>query len=154
MNEFIKQKEYNNKSFAAIEQAQKDCMLVIFPEINQLFIDIDSKENMTIYERNKSILNDYFRIKEEKIQLSKSGGDHYHITITLGKNLVSDMERILLQACLGSDGKREQLGYQRVLNRDEHPTLFIEDPLGTSSTISTSHQLTEGVTNVNNDIIW
>ena len=41
---------------------------------------------------------------------------------------VSNEKRILLQALLGSDPVREMLSLIRVLNDDEHPTLFMEKP--------------------------
>lgn len=48
-----------------------------------------------------------------------------HITLALNRKLTS-VERILFQALLGSDRKRELLSYIRVLNSDPEPTLFFE----------------------------
>lgn len=50
----------------------------------------------------------------------------FHIYVELKEPVMSDMERLFFQACLGSDPIRELLGYRRILNRDPNPTLFIE----------------------------
>lgn len=58
---------------------------------------------------------------------SKSGGEKQHIRVFLPFN-VEPVERIALQAALGSDGVRELLSLRRVRGDDPHPTLFAETP--------------------------
>jgi len=47
------------------------------------------------------------------------------VVVTLERN-VEPMERILIQAFLGSDLKREALSWVRIVNNDPNPTLFFE----------------------------
>lgn len=54
-------------------------------------------------------------------RLSRSG--HRHVTVTLVDPLPVTT-RILLQACLGSDIKRELLSFSRVVKGQEHPVLL------------------------------
>jgi len=112
-------------SRTAIEEAKKQGLVPVFPGPNQLQIDIDSDAQFAVYKRNKDIVHQYWGIVHEMIELSKSGGERRHITLTL-KGTVGVLERIGLQAVLGSDLKREQFSLVRVLQKDAHPTLFFE----------------------------
>lgn len=114
-------------SSVAISGAEANGHTVVFPAVNQLQIDIDDEAGYAIYSANLELLQRYYHTESIIETPSKSGGHCRHITITLRENLRSDTERIVLQACLGSDLKREFLSFARVLHRDAHPTLFIED---------------------------
>lgn len=107
-------------------KAERLDLEIVFPTNNELFIDIDSEEDFDFYQSVKPMLNIQFTVVSEVIKPSQSGGVwKKHITLTLEEE-VTETERLLLQACLGSDRKRELLGYFRVRINEPHPTLFFE----------------------------
>ena len=121
-----KEEEYESlSSEAAIKEAQENGGEVVFPTEYELQLDIDSEESLKVFEDNFKTLQQHLSVKHWKQRSSRSPGKR-HITVEMSQPLQSNMERILLQACLGSDLKRELLSYARVLKRDPHPTLFIE----------------------------
>ena len=109
----------------AIDEAAKLGMDVVFPENNQLQLDIDNDEAYGYMNSVLDVIELHWNVVDFEEHPSKSGLPKRHVTITLGKE-ISDTERVLLQACLGSDRKRELLSYLQVLNGDAHPILFIE----------------------------
>lgn len=117
--------EYAPNSQRAIDEAALLGMDVVFPAANQLQIDIDSDEAYERYLRVHPLLYQHLGVVDGEEHPSKSGGEKRHITLTLKKD-ITDTERILLQACLGSDPVREFLGYIQVLTGDPHPVLFLE----------------------------
>ncbi len=92
-------------------KAAKTDRKVVLPEPNQLFIDIDSDEDLEFYECQMLIL-DRFVESTETITASASPG-HYHVVVTLSRD-PSPWERVAMQAALGSDRKRELLA---IINR-------------------------------------
>lgn len=98
----------------------------VFPQPNELQLDIDSEEDYARFERVFYLL---VALTDADIGCktapSKSGLPRRHVTISLPFT-VTDVERILLQACLGSDGRRELYGFRRWLAGDPQPTVFIE----------------------------
>jgi hypothetical protein len=115
-------------SGSAYKKAEAENLKVVLPEPNQLFIDIDNDFAMAVFEKNhKTFLQwyDYEACPDPVIAESKSGGERRHITITLDRP-VEPMERLILQAFLGSDLTREFLGLQRIKAGDKNPTLFLE----------------------------
>ena len=60
-----------------------------------------------------------------EIHPSKSGLPKRHIPVTLPFD-VDAVTRILLQACLGSDGRRELFGWIRYIAGDNTPSMFLE----------------------------
>lgn len=122
----MKESNYVPDSLEALERAKKEDLLVIFPKPNELLIDIDDAEGLKAFERCHNILEEHFGIIGVEMKPSMSGKvDHLHITVTL-ETEVNDIERIVLQACLGSDRMREILGLVMALSNDPHPTLFLE----------------------------
>jgi hypothetical protein len=111
----------------ALEAAKEMGLEVVTPKPNQLQLDIDCLEAMNHYSIMRSVLDQRYCVLKESITTSKSGGDRKHITLTLDRD-ITPTERILLQATLGSDRKRELLSYFRVLDGEELPTLFFEVP--------------------------
>lgn len=106
-------------------------MEVVLPQDNQLQIDIDNEESYKVYLGNLVRYKLHFAdnpvlFTEEKPSKSGKEGKR-HITVTLA-DPISNEQRILFQALLGSDPVREMLSYIRLVNDDEHPTLFIEKP--------------------------
>lgn len=99
------------------------------PKDNELFIDIDSEEDYATFQKQLSLL-----VRQEPALIvsnrpSKSGLPKRHIVVALARPVIGELERILLQAALGSDRKRELLSWVRVKSGEsEHPTLFFEKP--------------------------
>lgn len=116
-------------SQSAIDKAASSGMVVVYPTDCQLQIDIDGNEAYGTFLCVLPTLQQHFPVAKVETHLSKSGGEKRHVTVTLEKPVMSNMERVLLQACLGSDGIREMLSYIQVLDRDPHPILFLENPV-------------------------
>lgn len=112
-------------SQSAYDKAERDDLKVVLPKDNQLFVDIDNDFAFAVYERNLETFMRHYELRSSIVTSSKSGGEKRHVTITLSKP-VDPTERLVLQAFLGSDLKREFLGLQRIKAGDEHPTLFLE----------------------------
>lgn len=114
-----------NSARAFVEAAAHN-LRITTPGSADLQIDIDSAEAFDTYKSHKEILNKFWVILQEVIADSKSGKPwRKHITVTL-KNPITPLERIALQACLGSDRKRELLSLEQLKNNDPHSTLFLE----------------------------
>lgn len=110
----------------AFQQAEDENLVVVTPAKNQLFVDIDGPLQYATYERNRPVLEEFYEVTGSSENPSKSGDEfRCHITISLAED-IDDRERLLLQAFLGSDLKREFLGLQRVKIQDPVPTLFLE----------------------------
>lgn len=133
-------------SARAIDEAARLGLDVVFPAADELQIDIDNEVDYDVFRRHIGILEQHYCTElEPKETSSRSGGECKHITVKL-PHKVSNTERILLQAVLGSDRTREVLSLLQEWNGDAHPTLFLERTaqplLGTG--VATA-LLTEGV---------
>ena len=117
--------EYGLDSQAAIEDAEKMGLEVVFPDDCTLQLDIDSGTQHDAYLKRLSFFKRFFPIESTEIKPSKQGLPHQHIYIKL-KHPVTDMERIFLQLDLGSDFRREIYSFLRIQIGDKHPTLFLE----------------------------
>jgi hypothetical protein len=108
---------------------------IITPKPNELFLDIDDAESLTLFHEMLPILKQMYAVETVFIKPSKSGGEKKHVTVVLGDGVSSPEltteQRILLQAVLGSDRKRELLSYKRLVTGarpDEYVTVFFELP--------------------------
>lgn len=115
---------------------------VKLPATNELQLDIDSEEELNGFRarfaRLKKILGESPVTGEERAEPvggeatwtkrpSPSGKPgRYHVTVTLPREVRTHVERIVLQAVLGSDPMREVLNFRRWQHGDEQPTLFFE----------------------------
>jgi hypothetical protein len=110
-----------------VERSQITGERVIFPAANELQLDIDSEADLAVYWDLRMIFTEAHLWQEVSRVPSKTKG-HYHVTLSLSES-ITPIERLLLQACLGSDRKRELLGYLNLKRGDSRPTLFIEPPV-------------------------
>lgn len=118
--------ELDYSSQAAYERAATMHCNVVIPKKNQLQIDIDNDLQYAIYEKNLPILKEFYIVLGATETPSKSGEEaRKHITVDL-RDDVDDKERLILQAFLGSDLRREFLSFMRIKNSDPIPTLFFE----------------------------
>lgn len=121
--------EYAISSASAYGRALAAGWVVILPEENEIFIDIDNSQDLAKFEELWPTLKQ-FRPNAEIIRNTSSPSgkaDHRHIVVDL-KTPVHPCERIMLQVAMGSDRKRELLAWRRIENEDEFPTLFFEKP--------------------------
>ena len=125
----IKEIEYDPNgmpnSQRAINVALSEGLTVRLPEANELLIDIDNEHSFMLYQKQMDILEKYVGTNGSKVTESRHGLPGRHIVVTLEHD-ITETERLLLQACLGSDRVRELLGYVQMKNGDAHPTLFLE----------------------------
>jgi hypothetical protein len=106
--------------------SRKDRVAVI-PRANQLQIDLDGWEALMRHTHT------YFLLQREgftegwtpKIERSAASG-HYHVTITMPR-AAPLLERVALQALLGSDLTRETYNYVRVKRHAKIPVVFFEE---------------------------
>lgn len=108
----------------AIEDAKKGNKVVLLPEGNELFIDLDSEDSLKLFNKRLKSLGVWHSTADKRVTPSAKK-NHYHAIITLKAN-IDPMQRIFLQLFLGSDPIRELLSLQRILMEDPYPTLFIE----------------------------
>lgn len=111
----------------ALERAERDNLRVVLPAEDELLIDIDNSLDYEYFQQKaRGTLDSFFGVESVKESPSMNGKPgHLHLIVKL-KGKVSEMERIALQAAIGSDRKRELLAVVRVLADDPHPSLFLE----------------------------
>jgi hypothetical protein len=110
---------------AALELAAKEGLSVVYPKSNELQVDVDNDQSYLFFIKQRDTLGWMLGIESITENPSKSGLPRRHITVRLKKS-VTALERLCLQACLGSDRVRETLGYARHKNGESNPTLFFE----------------------------
>ncbi len=99
---------------------------VVYPEDDQLLLDIDSDEDAAWLEKMLDVLRENgVELRVEKTTTSKSG--NHHVYIRIDRDL-TPIERVALQACLGSDRKRELLSTLRIWYTNRAPTVLFERP--------------------------
>ena len=100
------------------EYAKEKGLVVRYPAPNELFIDIDSETARELHESLLGILGNVFgMLLPFDVTPSPSGKPgRYHVVVTLPRDVKDETERLMLQAMLGSDPKRELLGYMHLLD--------------------------------------
>lgn len=107
------------------QQAEKKGCTVEIATDYQLLIDIDSEEAFAFFEQQLAVLESLgtVPILYHTVRPSKSGLPKRHVTVFLDEPLEMEL-RILLQAVLGSDRKRELLAFTGFLRGQENPVVF------------------------------
>lgn len=105
---------------------KKGCFVVRAAD-NVLQIDIDDDASFEVFMKQIDVLEslDIVDVRNWTCAPSKSGGQKRHITVGLGQPLPIT-QRILLQAVLGSDRKRELLAYAGWLKGQVSSVVFFE----------------------------
>jgi len=99
---------------------------VVYPADDELLLDIDSNADAEWLVQMLDVLRENDEsVEVEKTTTSKSG--NLHVYIKMDRKL-SSIERVALQACLGSDRKRELLSVLRIWYTDRAPTVLFEKP--------------------------
>lgn len=109
-----------------LKRAKSKGWRIVEPKPNELQIDLDGARALRQYGMQFSIIRKAGLAKGwmEYIRSSKKSG-HVHVIIRLPKK-IDNRERVLLQAILGSDIKREAFNYVRVVKRNKYPIVLFE----------------------------
>lgn len=109
----------------AVEKAKRFNCDIVIADDSTLQIDLDSDEALEVFDRQHLLLCDLGLLPSFNYEQSESKGGNTHITIPLGFSL-SVEQRLLLQALLGSDLKREALSLKRVREGMPNPILLFK----------------------------
>ena len=109
----------------AFEYAEKHGLRVIYPTAYELFIDIDSPQDQQTFDKNYSLLSSAYGFTGCSSKPSRRKEHGMHVTVTMNRP-VTPIERVALQASLGSDARREAHSLNRIIAGDSLPTLFFE----------------------------
>jgi hypothetical protein len=90
---------------------------------DQLFIDLDSPEAHNIFHEQWPLFLEHWPKSTYLMTVSKSGNQH--VIVKLGFN-VTDAWRVAVQACLGSDLKRELLHLVSFEKQELNPIILFE----------------------------
>jgi hypothetical protein len=118
----------------AKQAAKEKGQVVVLPNDNELFLDIDDAESMAMFESCSQMMSVKVHL-EWSVKPSPSGRPgRFHVTVKMPRP-VTPLERIAIQAFMGSDRKRECLSWCRLQDGEEtvtrlfeKPTLIQEDP--------------------------
>lgn len=126
MSEDVKARCNETNLDAVKRWAEENQLDVVFPQSDELFLDIDDLSSSLVYEKNKGIVDQSHGILGVIVSESRSGHGKKHYVVKL-KRPVTTIERIALQAILGSDRRREANSLRRhTLDGELTPTLFFE----------------------------
>jgi hypothetical protein len=114
------------RSDEATAYAMANNLEVRFPKLNELFLDIDSATHLDTFFRNFDLAKAVFGLDITYTSSpSRRKPDGSHIVVTLSRD-ITNIERLLWQAILGSDLRREAHSYRNMQRGEERPTLFFE----------------------------
>ncbi|OGM08252.1 hypothetical protein A2Z67_00945 [Candidatus Woesebacteria bacterium RBG_13_36_22] len=106
------------------EKANKNKNVTRFANARILLIDIDSEEDFRRWKMEIEQFEPILNFPKYKVEVSKGGLPHRHITVYL-KTPLDIWKRIALQFCLGSDLKRETMNcYRQLVGRAANIVFF------------------------------
>lgn len=101
----------NLSNDTAFERAAEAGLDVVVPDEYTLTVDYDAPVIDTAFFETLEILQKFYPVEIEKTLRSKSGNYHIYLRST---EPLTDLEKVALQAILGSDPKRELFSFVRV----------------------------------------
>lgn len=109
------------------ESARLKGQRVVLPKPNEVFLDIDTEVDWKLaWEMIRTMEENNLPLLITEVHPSKSGMPHRHVILEANRDF-TPIERIAIQACLGSDRKRELLSLIRVMTGGPLPaTVFFE----------------------------
>ena len=116
----------------AIESAKAKGLVVVWPEADELFVDIDDASSLSTFEKHIIILKAVVPCTWRVMRSPSGKPERWHATVKLARPVESVFERILLQALLGSDLLHELLSWRQATKGSTAPTCFFEKPAGHS----------------------
>lgn len=116
----------------AVKKARERNCTIEYADDQTLQLDLDSKEAIATFQSQLRMLKELNIINymESNFRLDLSRSGNLHVTIKLTRPLDVQL-RIMLQALLGSDLKREMLSLARVVRGQPHPILLFRPALDT-----------------------
>lgn len=118
---------YPDDTAGFIATCEAQGLRVVYPAANELQIDIDSPAQAVAFGNIWPMFSSEFEATISDRRPSRRGPPKEHITVRLPFN-VSEIERVALQAILGSDGRRELFGYRRIKSGITPVSIFVETP--------------------------
>jgi hypothetical protein len=112
----------------ANEAAKAKGLVVVWPEPDQLFVDIDSHAALVLFEAHILTLKSVVPCTWMVMRSPSEKPGHWHATVRLSRPVEDVFERILLQALLGSDLLHEILSWKQATAGNATPTCFFEKP--------------------------
>lgn len=107
----------------AIAQAESDGFTVIKTSPERLLVDLDGDDRLPLFDQQFELLKERFKLSEIERYRSKSGLG-WHIVLRCAP--LKTETRLLLQACLGSDLKREALGFLMFCDGIQDPSVLFK----------------------------
>lgn len=108
--------QFQRSEDEVIKAAHKLGLIAVFPRDDELMLDIDrphSKDIRILLNReNFKIMKEHLKVRSVLITRSKSNNAHVYMLLD---RTLTEFERMTLQACLGSDSKREMLSALRLI---------------------------------------
>jgi hypothetical protein len=99
---------------------------VVEPQDDEVFVDLDCSHDQYIMEANLALLREKgLDIRLVNITRSVNGNRHAYIKTGF---CLTDIQRVALQAILGSDRKREALAFVNIVAGVEPVSVFFEKP--------------------------
>lgn len=123
MSELESLSAYRENRIAYVNRKKQEGYSIFYPEENELLLDIDSENDLQRCKLSISRMED--ELQEDlpfTVFESKTPG-HYHVSIKFPRK-IDMLERIALQAVLGSDRVREMLSLFRLWQGEAHPSLL------------------------------
>jgi hypothetical protein len=107
-----------------IQEARKSGLDILEGDGHTLLFDLDSEESLNVFLQRVHFLESKFAMVHMIVTHSKSG--NYHAVCTLDPLFpsVDPMIRVAVQACLGSDWKKEMLACLRTLNYNQSDSML------------------------------
>jgi len=99
------------------------------PAINEVFIDIDDPKDLTFVTDGLQLINTklMWDARITTMRPSSTVG-HLHVIVTVPNRRFTNMERVALQAILGSDRKKELWGFIHTIEEKFPPTALFTYP--------------------------
>lgn len=110
----------------SLDYARENNLKIVLPRPRQIQIDIDNDADYAQFTQAWDMLRDMnLGAKGFSERPSRNGGEGRHITCDFYVD-ITPLERIVLQAILGSDWRRELFSFARLKEGEVIPTLFYE----------------------------
>jgi hypothetical protein len=101
-----------------------NCDLIVGDE-STLLLDLDNDHALNEFQRVRPVVEQVYPFKSVERYPSRNGNGE-HVIIKLVSPVMDTIERLLLQAALGSDGKREVLSRYRVARGHLTPSVLFK----------------------------
>lgn len=117
--------DYTASLEEACEDAEARGLTVVDAGDDELFVDLDTKTSLAIYRKRVETLMDKGIATSERVTRSSGGHWHGYVQLAESKPVI---ERIALQAILGSDPTHEYLSYLTYLVNGEKTRIVFFEP--------------------------